>query len=385
MHIKTKPPWTVLVLPADTDSGLEIHRSLRYAKEVILHGASYTQKNSASFCYTQLHHIPAIEDADYSLRLKQLVETENINVLFPTDNETTLWLTMHRDQFDAEIIAPSLSSCRSCLNPESLQEILPSSMAIAPNEKSLPEHNYEVVCFSRKDNKVLYAQAHTSDNQPRFVDIPQTFHLAETISEKLKLSGAWFFRLQEKSMGGWQVTTVTPGISKTSIIHHAGGCNLPLLSLYHAAGYDLEIPHFHHDFTATSLTEIKFIYDHPFEALYIDLDGSLLMANGVNSELIALIYQCHNRKIPVNLLTRHPGDLNKTLRQTRLDGLFDRVIHVQDISHPKANYILEKKAVLIDDSFCERQQTEHLLGIRCFDPAMAIACLLDSRNELGHE
>ena len=62
-------------------------------------------------------------------------------------------------------------------------------------------------------------------------------------------------------------------------------------------------------------------------------------------------------------------DLDKELRNFRLDHLFDEVIHI-DKDTDKSSYIKNSKAIFIDDSNAERVNIKSQLNIPVFSPDM---------------
>ena len=65
------------------------------------------------------------------------------------------------------------------------------------------------------------------------------------------------------------------------------------------------------------------------------------------------------------------------MQRRRLRGLFDEVIHLQS-GEAKADYIRERPALFIDDSFAERSAVERLAGVHVADPSM-MELLIDER------
>jgi hypothetical protein len=94
----------------------------------------------------------------------------------------------------------------------------------------------------------------------------------------------------------------------------------------------------------------------------------------VNLDALRLVFSCINRKISVILITRHDGNLNDTLIQHRLTGLFDEVIHL-DRKQPKSDYVRHANAIFVDDSFAERLDVHLRLGIPTFDCSMIDALI----------
>ena len=90
------------------------------------------------------------------------------------------------------------------------------------------------------------------------------------------------------------------------------------------------------------------------------------------------IYQSVNKGKKIHLLSRHAGDLVNDLEKLHIDkGLFAEIT-VLSGEDEKWNYIHEKNAVFIDDSFAERKKVKEKTGIPVFDVDM-IECLIDWR------
>ena len=68
-------------------------------------------------------------------------------------------------------------------------------------------------------------------------------------------------------------------------------------------------------------------------------------------------------------------DLEAELKQYRMTGVFDEIIHLQREAQ-KADYVTEKQAIFIDDSYGERRAVAQRCGIPVFDTHM-IECLLE--------
>jgi hypothetical protein len=213
----------------------------------------------------------------------------------------------------------------------------------------------------------------------QFADLPEARPWADRLGKKLGLRGAWFFQIKEDHEGQLKLLEIAPRIAGSMSLSHAVGPNFPLLSLYEAAGSPVTVDRFKADYKLGRSLNVRLIYDRPIGALYMDLDDALIIRGQVNTGLASLIFQCRNRKIPVHLITRHKSNLIETLKHYGLSDLFDRVVHIADDAIPKAKYITEADAVLVDDSFAERHAAARAGYIRCFDPAAAL-CLLDERD-----
>jgi hypothetical protein len=107
----------------------------------------------------------------------------------------------------------------------------------------------------------------------------------------------------------------------------------------------------------------------------VDLDDTLIVRERVNLCLIRFLYQAVNAGKRIHLLTRHEGDVSLVLREHKIAAeLFDSVMQLM-AGEPKSGYIVANDAVFIDDSFAERREVAHKLGIPVFDTDMVESLL----------
>ena len=102
------------------------------------------------------------------------------------------------------------------------------------------------------------------------------------------------------------------------------------------------------------------------------------MNDQVNIQMIAFIYQCVNKKIPIVLLTKHTKEIHESLQRFKIsEGLFEEIIILQPWDD-KSLYIKDLDSIFIDDSFAERKKVKETLGIPVYDLDM-IESLIDWR------
>lgn len=430
--LRPNRPWHVLVFPAASEIGLEINRALRDCKEVVLHGAGIPVPSAADFHFSRLHALPSIHEPDCLTQLQQLLAHEKIDAIFPAYDDVLLWLSQHAAALPTAIIGATPAAVALCRSKsatyQALADTLPTPRLWSPTApdlpfplfvkpdrgqgsqrarriadraalqqalaaepdlivmEELPGEEYTIDCFSQRGKGVLFAGARERvqtrtgiATRTKPVALPEATAYAQRIHDQLQLHGPWFFQLKRDKAGALCLLEVAPRIAGSMALSRAGGPNFPLLSLYEAAGFDCTVDSFPHAMELGRSLDTRFIYDQPIGALYLDLDDTLILRDAVNPRLAALIFQCRNRAIPVHLITRHRGDLPATLARYRLAHLFDRIIHLPtDLAVTKGEHMTEPNAVLIDDSFAERQVASRRFGIRCFDAAAAL-CLLDER------
>lgn len=174
---------------------------------------------------------------------------------------------------------------------------------------------------------------------------------------------------------------MAPRIAGSMSAHRVQGINFPLLTIFEHERINLQI------MTLPVRVELdralcnRYLLNIHYEALYIDLDDTLLLRDEVNISALQLIFSCINRKISVSLITRHDGDLEATLRKHRLIGLFDEVIHL-DRAQRKSDFIIKKNAIFVDDSFSERQDVQQRCCIPTFDCSMLDALISNHPSDL---
>ena len=110
-----------------------------------------------------------------------------------------------------------------------------------------------------------------------------------------------------------------------------------------------------------------FDFDYDIKTAYIDYDDTLVHSEGVDPEIIGLIYQFKGEGVQLVLLTRHAHDLGEDMRRHCLSAdLFDEVVHIQDETQ-KSAHIDPDDAIFIDNSFAERREVQKKLSIPVFD------------------
>ena len=198
---------------------------------------------------------------------------------------------------------------------------------------------------------------------------------AEAISKLVELHGAWFFQVKADQHGVWKVMEVAPRIGGTSALSRVHGVNLPLLSLYESERLPVRILPGCFRVEIDRTLANRYRHNIRYQTLYVDFDDTLVIRGRLNIDLVKLLYQGINRGVRLVLLTRHDGDLKSQLHRWRLNSLFDEIIHLAP-TESKADFITEKNAVFIDDSFAERQALQEKTGIVTLDPSM-VELLLD--------
>lgn len=412
----------VLIFPAGTEIGLEILNALQHCKETKVFGAGQDLSTHGKFAFPEYHTLPSIHESNWAGELISLCKKLNIDYIFPAYDDVIIALSRVCNIIPATIISSSAEICeltrsksatyerlRKIIRVPQLYESqdnnlnyplfvkpdrgqgsvsirkvfnyseLASAITDTPNAiicEFLPGDEYTVDCFSDRDNGLLYAGVRIRNRlrngiavNTAVVELPEARKIADAINRELKLRGAWFFQLKRASSNELTLLEIAPRISGSMAMNRVLGVNFPLLSIFEHERLRIDIhPNITHVEMDRALSN-RYIHNIQFGVMYVDLDDTLILNGLINIRIIKLIYQCINKQILVKLLTKHQGDLEKILKKFRLNGLFDKIIHVKS-NEKKSDFIHEQDAILVDDSFSERMEVSARCNIPTFDCSM---------------
>jgi len=146
----------------------------------------------------------------------------------------------------------------------------------------------------------------------------------------------------------------------------AKGINLPLMTIHDYMGRDVSAVQFAGNFRAERRYKTLLSFTEKPKRVCVDYDDTIIIRGQVNFELMAFIYQCVNKNIPVLLITRHEGDIHASLRSHKIySELFDEIIHLRD-GQKKSDFI-SSGDVFIDNHYLERLEVIKSKDAICFD------------------
>jgi hypothetical protein len=415
--------------------GLEIHRALYQCKDVRLYSAHLDVSNHAPYVFARHFDMPSIHDTLWVDKLNELTAEQRIDYIFPAYDDVIVALAQNAERIKARIVTSPLETClitRSksqtyrlladvlpvpTLYNEELETIDHYPVFVKPDKgqgsqhtqvvtsreqllcalktdavegerlvlEYLPGEEYTIDCFSDRERGLLFCRGRqrirmksgiAMDSRPTHDDVFVEY--ASAISRKLVFHGAWFFQLKKDRHGNYKLLEVAPRVAGTMALHRVQGVNFPLLSIYEQERIPVEIRVNNVYVEIDRALVNRYRHEIRYSAVYVDLDDTLIFNDKVNLSLIGFLYQCVNSSKRLILLTKHTADVDHTLRQHRLIGVFDELIHVERSAH-KSDYIREEDAIFIDDSFSERKMVSEQLGILTFDSSM-IEMLIDERT-----
>ena len=132
----------ILIFPGGTENGLEIYRSLQYAKNVNLYSVSSDVPNHAKFVYQNHFIIPDIYNEDCLTRLNEIIDQNDIKLIFPANSLVIDFLVENRDNINAKIFLTDNDIVRTVRSKKKtyllFKEIIPTPKIL--NVSSIDEY-----------------------------------------------------------------------------------------------------------------------------------------------------------------------------------------------------------------------------------------------------
>lgn len=400
----------VIVFPCGSECGLEVGRSLKDLKEIELWGASSIDDHG-KFAYSNyVGSLPYVTDDSFIEEFNIVLERLEIDFIYPAMDSVVDCLAQNAGKLKSRIIGSPvettsitlsklktyefLSDVVQCpklytvdkvtdddlplfLKPEvgcgskgvmlaytieAIEQALvrdPSLMIL----EYLPGEEYTVDCFTNGNGELLFSGARKrcrvargiSVNTKNVKALEHEFRsIAMKINRKLRFRGAWFFQVKHDSAGKLSLLEVAPRVAGSMGLHRCKGVNLPLLSVLDAQGIEVSALENEYDVEYDRAFYNKINLTYRFTTLYLDFDDCLLLdGKFLNPEILKLMAQCRNKKLPVILISRHAGDLRERLEELGVLGLVDEIHHLRN-GEAKSDYMKDQNGFLIDDSFAER-------------------------------
>eukprot|EP00873_Tetraselmis_striata_P044779 jgi/Tetstr1/465043/TSEL_009771.t1 len=353
----------------------------------------------------------------------------DIGYVFPAYDDATVWLKRNQPRLRAVVVAPRLRTIETCRSKSATYlalagvvrtpavfakgELAPSSLPVFVKPDAgegskrcrlvtdmrgvagmeddeiaveyFPGPEYTVDCFTDAAGRTVAfprvrhgvragLSVHTRPAAERWL-VVECERMAARIAEVLPMKGAWFFQCKETADGGGAggaavgLLEVAPRIPGAMALTRHAGVNFPLCSLYCFQGREVTIaPCASTPDDVVKVYRNHAVFDHAFDAVFCDLDDTLIKDGRVCVETVAFLYRWKPTKRTV-LITRHRGDVGAALRAHAVsESLFDEIVHMTDPADRKSRYVTPG-SVLIDDSFRERREVSTRLGdsVLCLD------------------
>ena len=243
----------------------------------------------------------------------------------------------------------------------------------------LPGKEYTIDCISDSSGKLLLSHVREREEIRNGIskstsvvkNCPKIEDMARIISSKLKIKGAWFFQVKENKYKQPYLLEIAPRISGNTALLRANGVNSALLSLYIITERkNISITQFLTFESMRRPLDIQLSPSIKIDTIYIDLDDTIIFNNMLVPASIAFLVKAQNLGIKIILITRHSGDINKTLSFFKITHFFNEVHQLTDKTACKSSFIYSQKAIFIDDSHKERIEVHQNKGIPVFSTDM---------------
>lgn len=422
----------VAVFPADAVNATEVHDALSSCVNIEVWGLSSVKRHGPYVFRNYRSDLPMANDPGFYDALESVVEELGIDVIVPTHDTVLLELAKNRERLSARVMAPCARTAELCRSkrltyealsgepfipknycsasevlsfpvfakPDKGQGAVGASVVRSAKELSsvdfsesvvteyLPGREFTVDCLTDVDGNLVVVSPRERvriwagiSAEARIVPLTEEVRrIAETINEKVKFQGLWFFQVKEDSAGRMKLMEVSARCAGTMCATRALGYNLPLMSVYTTMGVRVSALRGGYGVVVDRELESRYALSLDYDAVFIDYDDTVVFGDDVNPSAIRFLYQCRRNGIPVTLLTRHEGDLTESLESHAISSnLFARIEHLAG-GEPKAGYIdPTTKPIFIDNAFAERAEVSKGLGIPVFDVS-EIPMLIDMRS-----
>ncbi len=408
----------VFVFPCGSEVALEVYRSLKNSAHFNLIGGNSVDDHGRFVYENYLGDIPFITEPGFIDAIKQIVFDKKLDFIYPTMDSVITCLKENEQYIGCSVISSPLETTQICLSKEKTYSVLKDEVKvpkeyttderitypifgkpkigygargaqkidcaeqmrqyIAENPDALlleylPGEEYTVDCFTDRFRNLLFCGARTrnrirdgiSVNTTPAADNEEFMEIVNKINERIVFRGAWFVQLKRNACGELVLMEVASRLGGSSELFRARGINFAQLSLFDAMGCDVSIIDNRFDVELDRALDCCFKISIDYNEVFLDYDDTVMLGDQYNTEAIRFIYQCKNQHKKVTLLSSHVGDLEGCLEKHKISSLFDRVIHISKKDN-KADYIDNKEAIFIDDSFSERKKVFEKAGISVF-------------------
>lgn len=416
----------VLVFPAGEINSIELHDALCTCVNIKLFGASSIDRHGEYVFKNYISGVPMISDKNFLPEFNKLIAENKIDVVFPTHDTIAEFFAKNNDKISAKIIVADEKTTKICRDKEKTFELFKNEnfcpkvyknivefpVFIKPkigqgavgaklinDEKDIPANlddfviseyltgeEFTVDCFTDKNGELkvicprsrqrVFGGVCVAGQSETLTD--EIKKIANKVNEKLKFNGLWFFQIKKDKFGKFKLLEISTRVAGTMCLARAMGVNIPLLSVYNAMGYDVEVLPNSYELKMDRTLISRYKMDYEYDTVYFDFDDTLIIDEQVHLAAIKFLYQCKNQGKKVVLITRHDKELPETFEKHAISqDLFSEIIKT-DFDTEKTEFINPKGAIFIDNAHKERKKVKEKFNIPVFD-VEGLEVLLDWR------
>lgn len=409
----------ILVFPCGSEVALEIYRSCEYNIHFNLIGGNSVDDHGNFIFSEYIGDIPFIDNPDCIPALKKIVEEKKIDAIYPAMDAVIEKLKKNESVLGCIVISSKEETTQLCLSKkrtydklqnivrtpklfEEIKEIEKYPVFLKPDVgygsrgvfkadniyeaefylsrnpdllimEYLPGREFTVDCFTDYTGKLLFSGPRERNRIVNGVSVKSKTvandtlfkSIAEKINSKVQFDGAWFFQVKENISGELVLLEIATRLGGSSAVNRAKGVNFAALSIFNAFKIPVTIVLNEFEIELDRALENKFKIDIKFSHVYVDFDDTLIVDGKVNYYLVGKLFYFINIGKKVILITKHKKDIFESLKNYRLQNLFDEIIHLKETQN-KWEFVKHQDSIFIDDSFQERRDIKYYCGIPVF-------------------
>jgi hypothetical protein len=409
----------ILVFPCGSEIGLEIYKSIKHNIHFNLIGANSTDDHGKFVYENYIGNLPFLTNQYFIKELKKIVVENNIDAIYPTMDSVISLLKENEDKLGCVILSSPIQTTKTCLSKQKTYSLLknkiPTPKIYNIEDKSieypvflkpdigygsrgtykannisevefyknkdkdlmileyLPGNEFTIDCFTNFKGELLFIGPRLrkrisngiSVNTSTLKEKNKFEGLANIINKNLVFNGSWFFQVKERLDGTLVLMEIASRFAGSSSVYRIKGVNFALLNIYNAFEMEVNIIENNYEVELDKALENKYKLQIEYKYVYIDFDDTIIVNGKINIEIVAFLYKCINNKKVIILLTKHICNIKESLKKYKLESIFDEIIQLK-FNEKKSNYILNRDAIFIDDSFAERKEVFEKLHINVF-------------------
>ena len=409
----------ILVFPCGSEIGLEIYKSIKHNIHFNLIGANSTDDHGKFVYENYIGNLPFLTNQYFIKELKKIVVENNIDAIYPTMDSVISLLKENEDKLGCVILSSPIQTTKTCLSKHKTYSLLknkiPTPKIYNIEDKSieypvflkpdigygsrgtckannisevefyknkdkdlmileyLPGNEFTIDCFTNFKGELLFIGPRLrkrisngiSVNTSTLKEKNKFEGLANIINKNLVFNGSWFFQVKERLDGTLVLMEIASRFAGSSSVYRIKGVNFALLNIYNAFEMEVNIIENNYEVELDKALENKYKLQIEYKYVYIDFDDTIIVNGKINIEIVAFLYKCINNKKVIILLTKHIYNIIESLKKYKLESIFDEIIQLK-FNEKKSNYILNRDAIFIDDSFAERKEVFEKLQINVF-------------------
>lgn len=414
----------ILVFPCGSEIALEVYRSVKNSTHFNLIGASSVDDHGKFIFEDYIGNFPFITEKNFLPEIKKIVKERKIDAIYPAMDAVIEILKTNESFLGCKVVSSSAETTKICLSKSKTYKALNGKVKVPAVYKSiedvkeypvftkpdigygsrgakkctnkeelenqkklypssiicefLPGEEYTVDCFSDKNGNLVYSAPRIrarimngiSVNTRPVEDDGEFMNFAKKINENINFSGAWFFQVKRDSNKDLTLMEVASRFGGSSSLFRAKGINFALMSLFTTFDIPVSVLENNYQVEMDRALDNKYKIDLAYNEVFVDFDDCIYLEKKyVNTELMAFLYNCVNKKIKITLLSKHDDKkyepLDLLLDKLKIKQIFDRIIHIKN-SEDKIDFIDNINSIFIDDSFAERKAVKDNCGINVF-------------------